>query len=355
MSYAKPYYGTKIAFTDALTAKVDTYFQNISKKADWRIYAKAFFLTFIHVALWYMAVFGNIPPPEKLLCWFLIGLITIPGGGFNIFHDGSHGSVSEKHWVNRLFAYYGNLVGIIEGGWDIQHNKLHHTHTNVVGHDNDISQGRLLRTSKGQPVQWYNKYQHIYCWFLYLFQSLYWIVWGDFQKARAKGGYIGSYKVSKKKIRSLRIEYVITKLFHIGVMIVLPIKYTGWTGVAGYFIAMITSGVVLALVFQMAHQVEQVQVFEVSEVIPNDWYVHELRTTANFKTNPLIEAFVGGLNKQVEHHLFRDISHIHYPKLSKIVKETCTEYGMPYHENSSFPAAIASHFRYMRYMGTATN
>jgi linoleoyl-CoA desaturase len=130
----------------------------------------------------------------------------------------------------------------------------------------------------------------------------------------------------------------------------------GWqTWLVGYLIINITMGLTLSLVFQLAHVVEKTE-FEVAEekpkVIDTEWAIHELRTTANFAPgNKIVSWFVGGLNFQVEHHLFPRVSHVHYAALSKIVKEHCDQFGIPYHTYPKMRQAVASHIRVMKALG----
>jgi len=114
------------------------------------------------------------------------------------------------------------------------------------------------------------------------------------------------------------------------------------------------AGFILALVFQLAHTVEGTSHPLPNEVgvIENDWAMHQLITTANFsRRNKLVSWYVGGLNFQVEHHLFPYISHVHYPELAEIVKSTAEEFGVPYLENRTFSGAVASHFAFLYQLG----
>ena len=130
----------------------------------------------------------------------------------------------------------------------------------------------------------------------------------------------------------------------------------GWKAWAIGFACMhVSMGLTLALVFQLAHVVEHAEfelVEENDKVIENEWAIHQLKTTANFAPrNKIISWFVGGLNYQVEHHLFPRISHIHYPRISAIVASTCKKYDLPYNVYSTMSGAVASHFRMMKSLG----
>jgi len=113
-------------------------------------------------------------------------------------------------------------------------------------------------------------------------------------------------------------------------------------------------GITLAVVFQLAHVVEGATFPAPDEKgdIMNNWTIHQLNTTANFAMkSPLAFWFFGGLNFQVEHHLFPHICHIHYPQLAPIVKQTANEFGISYHENTTMWDAIKSHTRMLKLLG----
>ena len=85
-----------------------------------------------------------------------------------------------------------------------------------------------------------------------------------------------------------------------------------------------------------------------------DWAVHQVQTTVDFaRRSRVLSWFLGGLNFQVEHHLFSKICHIHYPALSKVVEETCREFGIVYASHKTFWSALASHARWVTLMGRA--
>ena len=146
------------------------------------------------------------------------------------------------------------------------------------------------------------------------------------------------------------------KLVHAFVFVGLPIYLLGFkVWLIGFLIFSSVAGFFLSIVFQLAHTVEHTS-FPVpnqeSGKMEDEWAIHQIKTTANFATkNKLVSWLVGGLNFQIEHHLFPKISHIHYPALSKIVKQTCQEYGVVYIEYPKVRLAVASHVAFLRQMG----
>jgi len=130
----------------------------------------------------------------------------------------------------------------------------------------------------------------------------------------------------------------------------------GWLkAVIGYIVIAFVCGLVTSVVFQLAHMVEHTQFPKpnpISNKVQQEWAVHQVETTANFATqNRIISWFLGGLNFQIEHHLFPRVSHIHYPRLSVFVKETCNEYNIQYTEYSSLIKAFYSHLMHIRRLG----
>jgi linoleoyl-CoA desaturase len=129
---------------------------------------------------------------------------------------------------------------------------------------------------------------------------------------------------------------------------------TWWQFIIGFVAMNIAEGLVLGLVFQLAHVVEDTEIrHATNNSIEDAWAIHQLKTTANFApTNKLANFLCGGLNLQVEHHLFPKICHVHYRKLSVIVRQTAREFNLPYHENRSFLSALRSHYLFLKRLGT---
>ena len=111
---------------------------------------------------------------------------------------------------------------------------------------------------------------------------------------------------------------------------------------------------ILTVVFQLAHTVVETThpLPDKDGNIENNWAIHQMNTTMNFsRNNKLISWYVGGLNFQVEHHLFPNISHVHYSKIAPIVEETAKEFNVPYHSVRSFRSALAQHARMLYRLG----
>jgi linoleoyl-CoA desaturase len=238
--------------------------------------------------------------------------------------------------------------------WKLKHNIIHHTYTNIDGVDDDINNMPFLRQCASQPLKPMHKFQSAYMFLLYGFTSLF-MFFMDYIKYFSKKVYTTPLKSMDF---SEHLMFWVGKIFFIVFYIALPIGLIGWKWwLVGFLISQFTLGLTLAIVFQLAHVVEHAE-FDAAGVDPvkieNEWAIHQVKTTANFAfSNKLVTWFVGGLNYQIEHHLFPRISHIHYPAISKIVKETCEKFDLNYIYFPTTRSAIVSHVRFMHTMGTS--
>jgi linoleoyl-CoA desaturase len=253
----------------------------------------------------------------------------------------------------------GSSIYILAGNvynWQVQHNVLHHTYTNIQGHDEDLEAGRILRFSKHTKWRRFHKFQHYYSIFLYGLLTFNWALTTDFMQTKRYLKQKLSYGKMPKPTKQWTL-LAVTKLIYFSIWIVLPIVLTDlswWKVLLGFFIMHYTAGLILSIVFQLAHVVGENEMYKPAEdgKMEKSWMVHQLFTTTNFSTkNKIVNWFTGGLNFQVEHHIFPNISHIHYPKIAEIVKKTAKEFSLPYNEYETTRKAILEHFRYLKLMG----
>jgi len=289
-------------------------------------------------------------PGMFVLAWLLVS-IGVTGVGLGVMHDANHSAYSRSTRVNLWLGLSINLLGANQVNWKIQHNVLHHTFTNIDGHDDSLEAGIMLRFSPHQQFLRHHLYQGYYAWILYSLQTLSWILWTDFQRmARYKRSGI-LVKMSKRSYAFLLTEMVLYKLLHLFIFLAVPLlvlDLPAWWIVAGFIGMHLFTGFFLACVFQATHVMP-----ECSYPLPddkgnmeNDWAVHQLLTSCNYATQSRwFSWFLGGLNFQTEHHLFPNICHVHYPAISKILKETALEFNLPYHHYPTFFSAVAAHGR----------
>ncbi len=341
-------------FHQELKRRVNEYFEDKKKSMNGNIslYFKAALFFLSYVGLYVHLVFFQ---PAIWLCIIecvLLGGITA-AIGFNIMHDGGHGSFSKSKAWNKIAAASANFVGVSHILWAMKHNIIHHTYTNIDGVDDDIEIKPYLRMCATQKRRWIHRFQHYYVWFLYSTLHILWIFLFDYQKYFSKK--IGSVAIKKMNIKE-HIAFWVAKAGYLFFLVILPIYKVGFSHwLIGFLIATLLTGLIISIVFQLAHTVEETA-FPMPEgdsnKIENEWAIHQVQTTANFATrNKLISWLVGGLNFQIEHHLFPKISHVHYPAISKIIRETCEDFNIKYIEFPRMRSAIASHTSLLRRMG----
>jgi linoleoyl-CoA desaturase len=347
----------KARFFRTLNKRVNAYFKenNISKKGDGRLHIKAGIMLTLLLAP--LPVILSVPMPQWALLILTIVLgIGMAGVGMNVMHDGNHGSFSKRKWVNKMM---GGSMYILAGNvynWTVQHNVLHHTFTNVQGHDEDISAGRIIRFTKHARWLWIHRFQKYYSIFLYGLLTINWAITTDFKQMRR---YLRE-KLSYGRLPGAFEAWgtlILTKTLYFSVWLVLPLLILDlpwWKVIIGFLIMHYTAGMILSVIFQLAHVVPKTEmpVPDKDGNLEHTWAVHQLYTTSNFApNNKFITWFSGGLNHQVEHHIFPQISHIHYGKIAGIVKRTALEFRLPYNEYSSTRKAIIEHFKQIKTLG----
>ncbi len=342
------------SFHSELKRRISQYFQDSGKAqtGNLSLFVKAIILFSSFIAVYIHLVFFTPPTIWAIAECLLLGFLTATIG-FNIMHDGAHGSFSRYKWVNDLAALSANFLGANNFMWKTKHNVIHHAYTNIDGVDDDIDARPMLRLCETQKHHKLHRYQHLYFWAAYSLLYLYWVFVTDYKKYFLKR--IGPMPIKKMSPMD-HVSFWSFKVLHFGLFVLLPIYMVGFTPwLIGFLIYGLFAGFVLSIVFQLAHTVEHTHFPQPNEDtgrMEDEWAIHQLKTTANFATNnKVVSWFVGGLNFQVEHHLFPKISHIHYSAISKIIKRACEEYGITYIEYPKVSMAVASHVSFLRQMG----
>jgi linoleoyl-CoA desaturase len=346
----------KQSFHTELKKRINEYFESTGKSlsGNTRLYTKAIVLVSSFIFLYIHLVFFTPAIIWSVLECLLLGIV-VAGIGFNIMHDGAHGSFSKYKWLNSTAAFSLNVLGGSSFMWNIKHNVIHHAYTNVDGVDDDIDIQPWMRMSSTQPKLKMHRYQHVYFWVLYALLYILWVFVLDYQKYFKRK--IGGMPLKKMSV-SDHIVFWSFKLFYLFVFIAIPIYMLGFISwMVGFLIFSLVAGFVLSIVFQLAHTVEHTHFpvpHEETGKLEDEWAIHQLKTTANFAPkNKFISWLVGGLNFQIEHHLFPKISHVHYSNLRRIIKDACAEYGVPYIEYSKMRQAVVSHVSFLKQMGRA--
>jgi linoleoyl-CoA desaturase len=345
-----------LSFTATLRKNVNSYFKehNISTKGDSRLIIKSAVMLLLYLSPYFLILLLPIPTWMVFVLAVLAG-IGMAGTGMSVMHDAAHDTLSKRRWLNKVLSWTMYMIGGNVFTWKVQHNVLHHTYTNIEGFDEDIETKAVIRLSKHAPLRRFHRFQHYYALFFYSFMTLSKIV-ADFrqlykynrsgltrqQNAHPAGEFV--------KLTATKAAYLFAGL---GILLLFS-PYAWWVVVVAFLIMHLTAGIFLSVIFQMAHVVQGTEqpLPAANGNMENEWAVHELNTTMNFAPNNRFLTWItGGLNFQVEHHLFPNICHIHYRKIAIIVERTANEFGLKYNSNHTFGGAFRSHMRMLKVLG----
>ena len=347
-------------FSRELRKRIDAYFKENggSHTANpFMVFKTIFYFTLLFLP-WSLMAFGYLGTGWMFwAAYFLMGL-GLAGIGMNVMHDANHKSYGKKKWTNTVISRSIEFIGGNAEMWRIQHNVLHHSFTNIDGLDEDIDPGGILRFSPLKPLYKIHRFQYIYAWFFYGLMTLVWALHKDFVQLfdYSKRGLL---KRSGGKFTPLLILMILTKAAFYGYTMFLPIAYSG-AGVGqvilGWLLMHFVAGFLLGIIFQCAHVMEDHDYFpaEKGAIIDSDVLTHAVNTTSNFGMKSKLLTFIaGGLNFQIEHHLFPHICHVHYPKIAPIVKKTAEEFGVKYGKDVSYWEALCLHGNMLKKLGRA--
>ncbi len=343
-------------FAEELKRKVSEYFKNnhLSTKGNVWLYFKSFVLVSIYVIPWVIIIIVPMSAWLGLLLCVVIG-IGEAGIGMSVMHDAAHGALSRKKWVNTLFQSSMYILGSNMFNWKIQHNLYHHTYTNIFGYDPDIGTKVVIRLCEHAKLRKYHKYQYIYSFFLYGLMTLSKIALDIVQLIQFnKEGITENQKANPQK--ELRI-LILSKSLYFIIFLGIPLWFSAfswWQVLIGFMVIHLTAGMIMSTIFQMAHVVEGAEqpLPDSNGVIHHDWLAHQLLSTSDFApNNRILGWYCGGLNYQIEHHLFPNICHIHYRKIAPIVQTTAHKFGLKYNLKPTFSRAFQSHVRRLKELG----
>lgn len=352
-----PKFAGNEGFQNALRKRVDGYFQNSGRlqRGEFQMYLKAAIILSWFATSYVLLVFVAQAWWQSVPLALSLGL-AMAAIGFNIQHDGGHQAFSNIRWVNKLMALTLDLMGASSYVWARKHNLIHHSYTNITGQDDDINLGFIGRLTPHQKRLPIHRLQQYYLWVMYGFLILKWQVATDFWNVAS--GQIGGHRLPRPKGWDL-VTFIGGKVVFWSLALVIPLLlHPVWKVLLFYVGVSFLLGVVISIVFQMAHCVEEAA-FPLARPdtgrMETAWAVHQVETTVDFaRRNWLLTWYLGGLNFQVEHHLFPRICHIHYRSLSKLVEQTCEEFGVRYVAMESFLSGLKSHYRWLRRMGLAS-
>ncbi|MFH6983481.1 fatty acid desaturase family protein [Marinoscillum luteum] len=345
-------------FTVTLNRRVNEYFKinQISRYANREMIIKSIVMMSLYFGPYALILSGVVSGALLTLLMVVLMGLGLAGIGLCVMHDGNHGAYANKRWVNSMIGYSLNLIGANAFNWKVQHNLLHHSYTNVHEADEDISPRGALRFSSHAQWRWFHKYQFIYAWLLYGLMTIVWMFYKDFDQLLRyhKNGLIKSQKSNAIREWSILMT---TKVIYVSYIFVLPLIFTSflwWQVIIGIVLMHYITGFILAIIFQPAHVItgSEFPLPDENHSLQDNWAIHQLRTTTNFANNSRwFTWLVGGLNFQVEHHLFPGICHVHYRKVSGIVKDTAMEFGLPYKSVGTFAKALSGHLQLLKQLG----
>ncbi len=361
---AKQNYVKSVAFTGQmgfrkeLNQRVDAFVKaNGLKTRDIpAMYAKS-----ITVLLWWIASYALIIVGgingwhwSVLLALSASFGLAAAGIGFNIMHDANHNGVSNHPLVNRILSYSCELVGLSTFIWRQQHNVWHHTYTNIAGLDEGLETDGWLRSSPKDYWKPKFRFQHLYAPLVYAMAGFGLIFLRNYTVYFT--GKSSEHFVYPKMTRQEKVMFWIGRAFNMLVYVAVPLLvFPWWQVLIGFAIVAGTAGFVMAHILMLAHISDELEFVEpVGQPlhVENEWAIHQVITTMNFAPkSKLLNWYVGGLNYQIEHHLYPQMCHLMYPKITHIVQQTCNEYGVRYTSNPSLWNALGEHYRSLREFG----
>jgi linoleoyl-CoA desaturase len=345
-------------FFATLTQRVNEHFKSTGtpRQANAEMKIKTVFMFTLYLAPFILMLTGVVHNPLGMLAMCMIMGVGMAGIGLSVMHDANHGSYSNKQWLNNALGYSLNVVGGNAFNWKVQHNVLHHTYTNIHDVDEDISPRGVLRMTPHGEWKAIHQFQHLYAWFFYGLMTLVWVFVKDFVRL-VRYQRDGMVKKQRADIRAEWIVLIATKVLYFVYILVIPmlvlsITWGQWW--IGFLVMHYISGFILAVIFQPAHVIDGTEypLPDDGGNMENSWAIHQLLTTTNFANkSTAFSWYVGGLNFQVEHHLFPNVCHVHYRKISKIVEATATEFGIPYKSEPTFWGALVGHAKMLKELG----
>ena len=310
------------------------------------------------ILAWFAASYGLLLAVGGTSGWLASALtvslaLATAGIGFSIMHDANHGAYARTAAANRAWALALDFIGASSYVWRFKHNTLHHTFANIDGMDADIDAAPFLRLAPSQPLRPYQRLQHLYAWPLYGVLAIKW--WFVDDVIDLVRGRIGSAVFPPPTGRQLA-TLVAGKAVFVTWAVVVPwlVFRSAWIAPL-FLLGGFVLGVVLSVVFQLAHTVPDAELhaaFAGERRMSTGWAEHQVRATADFAPrNRLLGWYVGGLNFQIEHHLFPEVSHQHYLALAGVVEAACLANGIPYRTQPTLRGAVAAHFRFLYALG----
>jgi linoleoyl-CoA desaturase len=340
------------SFPKVLRRRLDRFFaeSKVSPKANPMMWIKIATGATVLFGSW-IAIYALHPRSWAFIALYLLGGLAQTFLLLNIAHDSNHNAISSSPLVNKALNYAFDLCGINSYMWRILHHRGHHSCINLHGEDDALTGRGIFRFTPYEPRAWWHRFQHIYGLLFYAMFSLDYVFVRDFEAF-----FFPKHDYIKRTHHPLR-EYVIlfaSKAFYLTYMLVLPIflLHLPVLLVLGAFLLVhLVVGLSVSLVFQTTHTVDSTYFPAERGEFDNGVY-HIFATTADYATdNPVVSFLTGGLNHHIAHHLCPFVCHTHYAPLTRIVKQTAAEFGIPYRQNRTMSGAIVRHLILLKQLG----
>lgn len=343
-------------FHEELVRRVDAYFveTGLSTRDAPGMALKTAVIVAAVIVFYSLLVFGAATVGQALACSAALA-VALGGLGFSVAHDGNHGAISARPWLNRLMGMAYDAIGASSFVWKWKHNTLHHSFPNIPELDEDIERQPLFRLTPAQTRLRAHRFQFLYAWALYGLLVVKWQLVSDFRDVFR--GKTGTHPFSSPKGSELALFCGGKLLFALWAFGLPAFFHPLQTVICFYLVTAAILSLIMCTVFQIAHCYEDAGTARLdpeTRSIDREWAKHQIEASADFcRGNALLSWYVGGLNFQIEHHLFPAVSHVHYPAISRIVERTCSEYGVRYTAFGTLREAVASHARWLYKMGLA--
>ncbi|MGA8729458.1 MAG: fatty acid desaturase [Terracidiphilus sp.] len=340
------------SFPKVLRRRLDKFFtdQKISPKADRAMWLKIVVGLAVLLGSW-IAIYAFKPDSWKFVAFYLLGGLAQTFLLLNIAHDSNHNAISSVPSVNRVLNYVFDVCGINSYMWRILHHRGHHSCINLQGEDDALTGRGIFRFTPHEPCTRMHRFQHIYALFFYALFSLDYVFLRDFEAF-----FFPSHDYLKRTQHPPR-EYAILfagKALYLTYMLILPVAVLGKSPLLvllAFVLVHLIIGLTVSLVFQTSHTVDSTYFPSDRGEFDNGVY-HIFATTADYATeNPLVAWLTGGLNHHITHHLCPYVCHTHYAPLTRIVKQTAEEFGVPYRQHRTMTRAILHHLILLKQLG----
>jgi linoleoyl-CoA desaturase len=346
---------TQTQFTEVLTSRVDQYFASTKQgvKANSEAWLHLTLTFTLLTSFWFALSFYSHGLIKSIL--LIVGLVLAKIAlAFVVAHDAAHGGIAKKSKINNfIFQLSYTLLGPNYYLWKTRHNIAHHLYVNIPGCDIDIEGTKILRLAPHIPWLPVHRFQHLYATLCYMIFTIHWIFIKDFVVFKMSS--FGNMKDIKHSPWRL-VEMIALKLVYVTYMLVIPaifLPYSFSTILIAFICFHFLLSYLVMICFVGAHLSTVTQFVEVGDdgKIPHNFYVHALLTSVDFHVgNPLMDFLCGGLNSHVAHHMFPNINSVHLPAVTKIIKKTAREFGLPYYQKDLVDL-VRSHYRFLMKMG----